>query len=222
MVAALSLREKELTDMENFSSEVMADKDAVVTALGGIVTAIDWITSALMAATREYQMFSNSIAAGIAVVKREMSFTDWAMSGPDELVKKLQAAGDRLRDENKKQALESKTKSILTSDNTGTISELSTMFGGDLSKQVTPVKKSPDVPTVALKKPAKERGANDSVEKYAEGAAAFLDQVKNTIASLEDSLSGGLESEVLKVDKTFDGLFSQIRKHGVLSPQRTT
>lgn len=54
--------------------------------------------------------------------------------------------------------------------------------------------------------------AANAAARYTERSDAYFEQVQNTVASLTDSLSGGLESETLKVDKTFEKIFTDIRK----------
>lgn len=54
--------------------------------------------------------------------------------------------------------------------------------------------------------------AANAAARYGERSDAYFDQVQATIASLTDSLSGGMESETLKVDKTFERVFADIRK----------
>ena len=158
--------------MTDFSTTVQSSKDSIITALGGIAKTVEWITSAIMAATREYQRFSYTIAAAIAVVKGEMSFKDLALSGPDELAKKLQEAGDRLRAERDRQAKEAKTQTLLTGENNGTIPELQTMFP-DLASQVETAKKEIDAIKVSLKDGLgsfAEKAINDNLLAYAQKA----------------------------------------------------
>ncbi|UJX40390.1 phage tail tape measure protein [Desulfovibrio sp. JY] len=199
--------------METFSRTIQENKDPIITTLGGIETSVGAITSAVMAATREYQTFANTIAAGIAVIKGEMSFGDWALSGPEELAKKLKEAGDAAKAAAKQQSLEAKTQQIMAGDNTGTIPELSKMFPGDFEAKAQKAKKAVDGIKVSLDgaKKSSDSAAN-AAARYGERSDAYFDQVQATIASLTDSLSGGMESETLKVDKTFERVFADIRK----------
>lgn len=200
--------------MQTFADTVVANKGPIITTLGGIEMSVQAITAVVMAATREYQKFANSIAAGIAVVNGEMAFGDWALSGPEELAKKLQAAGDKVRAEADKQAKEAKTQALMVGDNAGAIPELADMFPGDMAPKVEKVKKRVEGITVALKDNKKgAEAAALAAERYGERASSYFDQVESAIAGLSDSLSGGLEGETLKVDKTFQRIFADIRKN---------
>ncbi|OLN31329.1 Tail length tape measure protein [Desulfovibrio sp. DV] len=200
--------------MQTFADTVVANKGPIITTLGGIEMSVQAITSMVMAATREYQTFANTIAAGIAVVKGEMAFGDWALSGPEELAKKLQAAGDKVRANAAAQAKEARTQALMAGDSTGTIPELAQMFPGDTPAKVDKAKKAVDGVKVALKDSSKAaENAALAAERYGDRAASYFDQVEYAIAGLSDSLSGGLEGETLKVDKTFDKIFADIRKN---------
>ncbi|MGD9643919.1 MAG: phage tail tape measure protein [Elusimicrobiales bacterium] len=192
--------------MQDFADSVQKNKDPIITALGGIEMSVEAITAAVMASTREYQVFANSIAAGIAVVKGEMSFGDWAFSNADELAKKLKDAGDRVRKEQR-------TQQLMAGDNTGTIPELAQMFPGDMAPKAEKAKKAVDGIKVALKDAGKSaENAANAAARYTERSEAYFEQVQAAIAGMTDSLSGGLEGETLKVDKTFSKIFADIRK----------
>jgi TP901 family phage tail tape measure protein len=200
--------------MDSFAASVTTNKGPILTTLGGIEMSVRAITSAAMAATREFQTFANSIAAGIAVVKGEMAFSDWALSGPEQLAQKLQAAGDKLRANADAQAKEARTQALMAGDNGGTIPELSQLFPGDAPAKIDKAKKAVDGVKVSLKDNSKAaENAALAAERYGERAEAYFEQVQYAIASLSDSLSGGLESETLKVDKQFDKIFGDIRRN---------
>ncbi|HML54297.1 MAG TPA: phage tail tape measure protein [Solidesulfovibrio magneticus] len=215
--------------MRDFSKTVTDNKDPIIHAIGGIEASIEGVTWVLMAATREFQTFSNSIAAGVAVIKGEMDFSDWALSGPEELAQKLQAAGDKVRAEADRSRKVMRTAEILHGDNVGTIPELAqwdkeyedsqkSSKGNDSqkdkNKDLKLTKEELDKVNAALNKNKDaHNNAAQAAERYGERAEAYFDQVQYAIASLSDSLSGGLESETLKVDKQFDKIFGDIRRN---------
>jgi len=196
-----------MTDgMKKFSAMILENKEPIVTALGGIATATGWITSGVMAATREYERFANVIAAAIAVAKGQMDFSDWAFSGPEELAKKLREAGEHTRAEAERQAKEAKTQKILEGDNTGTIPELAAMFP-DLAPEAQTATKAVDGVTVSLGK------AGDAAERFAAESAAALEQAQNQYIQLEEQYAGDtLGAKLAAIDKRYDAAAAGIRK----------
>lgn len=199
--------------MREFADTVQQNKDPIITVLGGIEVAIGAIGSAAMAAARAYNNFANNVAAGIAVIKGQMDLDDWIWNGGDALAKKLQAAGDRVRAQADQQAKESRTQQLLAGDNTGAIPELAKMFPADAAPKAEKAKRAVDGIKVALKDSGKAaENAALAAERYGERSEAYYDQVRYAIDSLTDSLSGGMESDALRVDKTFEKMFADIRK----------
>jgi len=196
-----------MTDgMEKFSAMILKNKEPIVTALGGIATATGWITSGVMAATKEYERFANVIAAAVAVAKGQMDFSDWALSGPEELAGKLREAGERARAEAERQVKEAKTQKILEGDNSGTIPELAGMFP-DLAPEAQTAKKAVDGVTVALGK------AGDAAERFAAESTAALEQAQNQYIQLEEQYAGDtLGAKLAAIDKRYDASAAGIRK----------
>lgn len=193
-----------IAGMDSFTKSVQDSKEPIVTTFGGIATAVGWVTDAILLATKEYNRFSNIIAGGIAVATGKMSFGDWAFSSQEELVKKMQQAGDRYRKEQQ-------TQSILHGSNTGTIPELSSMFGGDLSKQVDKITKKVTDLKVALKSTG--QGGANSAARYAEQAAGYLQQALDQQQQLQAQLEGDtLSGKLAAIDKKYDQLGTTIRK----------
>ncbi|MHC1792011.1 tape measure protein [Solidesulfovibrio sp.] len=57
-----------------------------------------------------------------------------------------------------------------------------------------------------------EANAAVAAERYGESASAFYDQTINSLAQLEDSLTGGAEKNANRVDKWFEQMFDSIRQ----------
>lgn len=203
--AMLSLAEGAATLGENLLHDAVPALAATVQGINDFVAAWSKIPAPLQGALLGGGMAAllsrgNPWVTGGGALLGMMSFGD--------------AANDRSVAEGlARAAKESRTRQLLEGDNTGTIPELAQMFPGDLPARAEKARKAVDGVKVALKNTGKEaENAANAAARYTERSEAYFDQVRYTIDSLSDVLSGGLEGETLKVDKTFERIFADIRK----------